>query len=57
MLMTISRLGVGNTVSIDQGEPALVNDEALTMAAWPYLRDAGAHVDTWLRSCGADDFS
>jgi amidohydrolase len=45
------------TVTIDQGEPALVNDEALTMAVWPRLREAGFAVDTTLRSCGADDFS
>jgi len=45
------------TVTIDQGEPALVSDEALAMAAWPPLREAGFTVDTTLRSCGADDFS
>jgi amidohydrolase len=54
---TCLAFGCSGTVTIDQGEPALVNDEALTMAAWPHLREAGFTVDTSLRSCGADDFS
>jgi amidohydrolase len=54
---TCLAFGCSGTVTIDQGEPALVNDEALTMAVWPRLRDAGFNVDTSLRSCGADDFS
>jgi amidohydrolase len=49
--------GCRGTVAITEGEPALVNDEALTMAAWPWLREAGFTVDTTFRSCGADDFS
>jgi amidohydrolase len=49
--------GCTGTITIDQGEPALVNDEALTMATWPWLRAAGFAVDRSLRSCGADDFS
>jgi amidohydrolase len=49
--------GCTGTVTIDQGEPALVNDEALTTATWPWLREAGFTVDRSLRSCGADDFS
>lgn len=49
--------GCRGTVSIDQGEPALVNDEALTASTWPWLREAGFTVDTSFRSCGADDFS
>ena len=49
--------GCAGTVTIEQGEPALVNDEELTVAAWPRLREAGFTVDTSLRSCGADDFS
>ncbi|HUC55900.1 MAG TPA: M20 family metallopeptidase [Streptosporangiaceae bacterium] len=49
--------GCSGTVAIDQGEPALVNDEDLTMATWPWLREAGFTVDKSLRSCGADDFS
>jgi amidohydrolase len=44
-------------VTISQGEPALVNDEKLTAASWPWLREAGFAVDTTFRSCGADDFS
>jgi amidohydrolase len=54
---TCLAFGCTGTVTIDQGEPALVNDEALTAAVWPWLRQAGFTVDTSLRSCGADDFS
>jgi amidohydrolase len=49
--------GCRGSVTIDEGEPALVNDEALTVASWPWLREAGFRVDTSFRSCGADDFS
>ena len=49
--------GCRGSVTIDEGEPALVNDEALTIATWPWLREAGFSVDTSFRSCGADDFS
>jgi len=49
--------GCRGSVTIDEGEPALVNDEALTMATWPWLRAAGFTIDTSFRSCGADDFS
>jgi amidohydrolase len=49
--------GCRGTVTIDEGEPALVNDQALTTASWPWLREAGFPVDTSFRSCGADDFS
>lgn len=49
--------GCRGTVTIDQGEPALVNDQALTIATWPWLREAGFTIDTSFRSCGADDFS
>jgi amidohydrolase len=44
-------------VTIQEGEPALVNDEALAAASWPWLRAAGFAVDTSFRSCGADDFA
>ena len=44
-------------VTIAEGEPALVNDEALAAATWPWLREAGFTVHTAFRSCGADDFS
>lgn len=54
---TCLAFGCTGTITIEQGEPALVNDEELTMAAWPRLREAGFTVDTSLRSCGADDFS
>jgi amidohydrolase len=54
---TCLAFGCSGTVTIDQGEPALVNDEALTVAAWPWLSEAGFTVDRTLRSCGADDFS
>jgi amidohydrolase len=49
--------GCRGTVTIDEGEPALVNDEPLATASWPWLREAGFAVDTSFRSCGADDFS
>jgi amidohydrolase len=49
--------GCRGTVSIDSGEPALVNDEALATACWPWLRRAGFTVDSSFRSCGSDDFS
>ncbi|MGH3217949.1 MAG: M20 metallopeptidase family protein [Streptosporangiaceae bacterium] len=49
--------GCRGTVAFDQGEPALVNDEALAAASWPLLHAAGFTVDTSFRSCGADDFS
>jgi amidohydrolase len=49
--------GCQGTVTIDDGEPALVNDATLTTASWPWLREAGFAVDTSFRSCGADDFS
>lgn len=49
--------GCRGTVTIEEGEPALVNDEALTAASLPWLRVAGLDVDTSFRSCGADDFS
>jgi amidohydrolase len=49
--------GCRATVTITEGEPALVNDEALTVATWPWLREAGFTVDPAFRSCGADDFS
>ena len=54
---TCLAFGCRGSVTIDEGEPALVNDEALTMATWPWLRDAGFTIDTSFRSCGADDFS
>ena len=49
--------GCHGTVTIIEGEPALVNDAALATASWPWLRQAGFTVDTEFRSCGADDFS
>ena len=49
--------GCRGTVTIDEGEPALVNSEPLALASWPRLREAGFAVDTSFRSCGADDFS
>ncbi|HEY2509084.1 MAG TPA: M20 family metallopeptidase [Streptosporangiaceae bacterium] len=54
---TAAAHGCRATVTIEHGEPALVNDDALTQAAWPWLRAAGFTVDTAFRSCGADDFS
>jgi amidohydrolase len=49
--------GCRATVIINEGEPALVNEPALTAASWPWIRQAGFAVDTGWRSCGADDFS
>jgi amidohydrolase len=49
--------GCRGIVTIDEGEPALVNSEPLAEASWPLLREAGLAVDTSFRSCGADDFS
>ena len=49
--------GCVGSVTIDHGEPALVNDEELTSATWPWLRAAGFTIDKSLRSCGSDDFS
>jgi len=49
--------GCQGVVTIHDGEPALVNDEALTTASWPWLREAGLEIDRSFRSCGADDFS
>jgi amidohydrolase len=49
--------GCEATVELELGEPALVNDQALAAASWPWLRQAGFAVNDSLRSCGADDFS
>jgi amidohydrolase len=49
--------GCRGSVTIVEGEPALVNSGPLTQASWPWLRQAGFSLDTGFRSCGADDFS
>ncbi|MGO8887850.1 MAG: M20 metallopeptidase family protein [Streptosporangiaceae bacterium] len=49
--------GCRATVTINEGEPALVNDKGLAEASWPWLAEGGFAVDTAFRSCGADDFS
>ena len=49
--------GCRASVTISEGEPALVNDPALAQATFPWLRAAGFEVDASFRSCGADDFS
>jgi amidohydrolase len=49
--------GCRGILTIDEGEPALVNSEPLAEASWPLLRGAGFAVNTSFRSCGADDFS
>jgi amidohydrolase len=54
---TCRAYGCRGSVTIEQGEPALHNDETLTMATWPWLREAGFTIDASFRSCGADDFS
>jgi amidohydrolase len=54
---TCRGFGCAGTVRIEDGEPALVNDPALTAASWPWVRQAGFTIETDFRSCGADDFS
>lgn len=54
---TCRAYGCRGTVTIVEGEPALVNDAALTTASWPWLQQAGFAVDKGFRSCGADDFA
>jgi amidohydrolase len=49
--------GCRGTVTVNEGEPALVNEPGLTAASWPWIRQAGFAVDPGWRSCGADDFS
>ena len=49
--------GCQGSVTIDEGEPALVNDAALAAACWPWLHEAGFAADTSFRSCGSDDFA
>lgn len=49
--------GCQAAVTIDEGEPALVNDAALAAASRPWLRAAGFAVEESFRSCGADDFA
>jgi amidohydrolase len=43
-------------VAFTHGEPAIVNDPALTAAVRPLLERAGAGPGHSLRSCGSDDF-
>jgi amidohydrolase len=43
-------------VELTRGEPAIVNDAALTAAVRPLLGRAGADTAHSLRSCGSDDF-
>ena len=54
---TCRAYGCQGVVRLSQGEPVLVNNEAMTAACWPLLREAGFAVDTSFRSCGSDDFS
>jgi amidohydrolase len=49
--------GCRGTVTILEGEPALVNDETLAAASLPWLRAAGLTTGPGFRSCGADDFA
>lgn len=49
--------GCQGSVTIFDGEPALVNDERLAAASLPWLRAAGLRTDAGFRSCGADDFA
>jgi amidohydrolase len=45
------------SVSFDQGEPVLVNDEQLALRARDVLTSFGTDLAPDLRSCGADDFA
>ncbi len=49
--------GCQGSVTIEEGEPALVNDAALAAACWPWLHEAGFAADNSFRSCGSDDFA
>ncbi|MFT4262687.1 MAG: peptidase dimerization domain-containing protein, partial [Nocardioides sp.] len=52
-----SALGCQGEVIVHEGEPALVNDPALTERTHPWLTGLGFEISAPLRSCGADDFS
>jgi amidohydrolase len=54
---TCNAHGCQGTVTIFEGEPALVNDDTLAAAVLPWLLSAGLAVDAGFRSCGADDFA
>jgi amidohydrolase len=43
-------------MEITSGEPAIVNDPALTSAVRPLLGAAGCAAAAPMRSCGSDDF-
>ncbi|GAB4010009.1 M20 metallopeptidase family protein [Nocardioides ultimimeridianus] len=49
--------GCTGTVTVHEGEPALVNDPGLAAYTHHWLTALDLTVDTSLRSCGADDFS
>lgn len=49
--------GCRGDVRIHEGEPALVNDAALTEDSHAWLQRLGFEIAPPLRSCGADDFS
>lgn len=49
--------GARATVTVDCGEPVLVNDPVLAELTSAHLRRLALGVSTDLRSCGADDFA
>ncbi len=49
--------GCQGSVTIFEGEPALVNDEKLAAAVLPWLHAAELPAGPGFRSCGADDFA
>jgi amidohydrolase len=53
---TAAAYGCTGTLTVAEGEPALVNDPALTLAGAAHLPGLGAQPAEF-RSCGADDFA
>jgi amidohydrolase len=53
---TACAYGCTARVEVTEGEPAMVNDSALTEAARSLLDRAGFRLAPALRSCGSDDF-
>jgi amidohydrolase len=53
---TAAAYGCTGTLTVVEGEPALLNDPALTLATAAHLSGLGAQPAAF-RSCGADDFA
>lgn len=54
---TAAAFGCRGEVHLHEGEPALVNEPALTERSHGWLEALGFRLSAPLRSCGADDFS